>query len=194
MLFICNLKPLIFCCLISCTKVVRKINICICKHLDIVKHCKYVRYYNFKWSFIPIFLNVLTIKDFLKTTFSKSNDKRKKRKSSSLIFLQYVSFLFIYLEENYRIKYILKVQKKLHITRDKLWTSLIQFNKLSRFFTYLYCISWNVKCIMRDFWWSDNCIFFIGILKLSCISVVWLFLTCIVFTFFCKHYLDIAKH
>ena len=95
-----------------------------------------------------------------------------------------MSFMFIYLEENYRIKYILKVQKRLHITREKLWTSLIQFIKLSRLFTYLYCISWNVKCIMRDFWWSDNFIFFIGILKPSCISVVWLFLTPIVFTFF----------
>lgn len=45
---------------------------------------------------------------------------KENKENPVLIFLQYVSFLFIYLEENYRIKYILKVQKKLHITRDKL--------------------------------------------------------------------------
>lgn len=62
----------------SVPRLLEKSTLCIRKHLDIVKHCKYVRYYNFKWSFIPIFLNVLTINDFLETTFSKSNDKRKK--------------------------------------------------------------------------------------------------------------------
>lgn len=61
----------------SVPRLLEKSTLCIWKHLDIVKHCKHVRYYNFKCSFIPIFLNVLTIKDFLKATFSKSNDKIK---------------------------------------------------------------------------------------------------------------------